>query len=396
VSGTTVLVTIAVIALLITQGVIEWVDRDMIVIDADTVSTDFGIIGENGRTYRLLVTEQMSFDIIPAEYDSLVVTTKQYRRAVAPPDTAIPPPDTTVTPPDTIVEFDIQLTVDKSLDGSGQTVDTPTFFDAVPATQSLLFATGKGNRTVEVWRYPFDAQLDTIVVTGSPNGVAVDGARLYVGIYGTNPRVEVYALPGLVLTQTIGASVIRAGETNLGVLHPAGGGARVYVSDDTPRVLGFDVVTGQLVVTIPLSAHFQKVETVLCDDFHQLVFIPDEDGITGVHYFRPDGLHLGSFGASDFEGDAEGVALYDAGGGEGYLIFSDQKTPLSEFEFFDRVTHVHVGILKLTGVNNTDGIALSQQPSALFPAGVFAAQDDDTRVVLVSWRRVLDAIRSAP
>ena len=288
--------------------------------------------------------------------------------------------------------FDIQLTPDKVLNGTGQNIDTPAFFRADLATESLLFVTGKGNGVVEVWKYSYDTQFSTMNISGTPNGVAVHENRLYVGIYGSNPRIEVYELPDLAYVRTIGEGIIANGETNLDVLHLTNGETRVYVSDDTPRVLGFNVLTGNLQVYVSLSPFFQHVETVLCDEFHQIVFIPDEDGVTGIHYFSPNGQHLGSFGAGDFQSDAEGITLYDAGNGKGYVIVSDQKNPLSEFEFYDRETFDHVGVLKLAGVNNTDGIALTQQPSALFPAGVFAAIDDDATTALISWQTVLDEI----
>ena len=286
--------------------------------------------------------------------------------------------------------FDVELTPDKVLNGNGQNMDTADFFNADPATESMLFVTAKSNDIIEVWKYPYDEQFTTLNISGTPNGVAVDGNRLYVGIYGSNPRVEVYELPDLDYVQTIGAGTIANGETNLDILHLPNGDIRIYVSDDTPRVLGFNALTGQLEAIIMLSPYFQSVETVLCDDYHQIIFVPDEDGVTGVHYFSPYGSHYGSFGAGDFQSDAGGITLYDAGYGRGYVIVADQKNPLSEFEFYDRQTFDHVGVLKLTGVNNTDGIVLTQQSSGLYPSGVFAAIDDDATTALISWRTVMD------
>ena len=147
------------------------------------------------------------------------------------------------------------------------------------------------------------------------------------------------------------------------------------------------------------------METLLADEFHQLLLIPDEETRLGMFTFHPDGRpypHCPDpdcthrFAEGVFQADAEGILLYRCialgeDSGSGWIVVSDQRPDRTEFEFFDRLTRRHLGHLRLTGVSNTDGIASTQQGLPGFPMGLFAAVDDDRRVSLIGWDTILEA-----
>ena len=78
--------------------------------------------------------------------------------------------------------------------------------------------------------------------------------------------------------------------------------------------------------------------------------------------------------------------------GEGFIVVADQMTDISEFEFFDRETWEHVGLLTIGTVKNTDGIASSQVSYPDYLMGIFAAVDNDRRTVVVGWDAILEAM----
>jgi hypothetical protein len=76
--------------------------------------------------------------------------------------------------------------------------------------------------------------------------------------------------------------------------------------------------------------------------------------------------------------------------GEGLIVVADQKEDETDLEVFDRKTKEHLGKINIAGVNNTDGIAITQQSSPEYPLGLLAVIDDDTSTVGVGW----DVIRA--
>jgi 3-phytase len=144
------------------------------------------------------------------------------------------------------------------------------------------------------------------------------------------------------------------------------------------------------------------LETIVADAYHQALYIPDENGRTGVYAFAPNGepdmrTETNVFGDTVFGADAEGILLYTCpatGGGDdgrGLIVVSDQLPDLTEFEVFDRQTKEHLGAFRLTGVSNTDGIGSTQQAMPMYPLGVFAAVNDDRSVAGIGWDSILEA-----
>ncbi len=301
----------------------------------------------------------------------------------------------------------VTLAPDFALDGSGTNVDSIAFWEAPDPRDTLLFVTAKGNQRVEVWRFPFTDAEQTPLTHPSfgsdaqVNGIAVDQAedRLYVAVSQPESTVAVFSLPQRTFLGQLDPGLGDLGsEPNLALLHRPDGARWLYVSADD-RVGILDAGSGASVGRFEPSV---GLETMAADEREQLIYIPDENGRSGVFAVDPTGrpyqrsgaLHLG---AGVFDADAEGIVLYrcesPASGddGRGFLVVADQRADRTEFELFDRRSWRHLGAFVLEGVSNTDGIGSTQQALPGFPMGLFAAVDDDTRTVGIGWDRILEA-----
>ncbi|MDQ3493366.1 MAG: phytase [Chloroflexota bacterium] len=289
-------------------------------------------------------------------------------------------------------------------DGPGVNVDSLAFYEADVPEETLLFVTAKDNQLVEVWQYPFTAselppiRHPTFEAGSEVNGVAVDqqAARLYVSVSRPRSTVAVFDLPSLSHARDFVDGTYSLGsESNLTLLHHPDG-MRLYVTADD----FIYILEAQDGAQIGRFEPDTSVETIAGDDHAQILYVPDENTRTGVYAYAPDGSPIvrgddNTFGASHFDSDAEGVAIYrclgvgSADTGQGLIVVADQRDEQTDFEIFDRVTWDHLGSLRMEGVSNTDGIASTQRPLPDYPLGLFAAIDDDRRVAAVGWDVIL-------
>jgi hypothetical protein len=270
-----------------------------------------------------------------------------------------------------------------------------------------MLVTAKGNDLVEVWKYPFQGnEKSSLVFTSNINGVAVDQDTdlLYV----TDRIVSVFSLPSLQPQGTFGQGIIGVGENNLDILESTNGQTVLYISEDH-RVHRFDAASKNHLGSFAPSV--SSIETVLADDFYQAILVPEEQGPAGnpgVFVYHPDGtpfLKNGTnrFGASGiFDSDEEGILLYtfpstgQGDNGAGFIVVSDQRLDVNDYEFFDRQTWAHLGTLRLQGVSNTDGIASTQQAMPGYPLGLFAAINNDTTTAVLGWDAIFQAAGFPP
>ncbi|MGB5847117.1 MAG: phytase [Ignavibacteriaceae bacterium] len=304
----------------------------------------------------------------------------------------------------------ISVDTDIEVNGAGQNVDTIEFWKAPDSTETLMFVSAKDNELVEVWKYPFEGNEQTPLIhstfsNSQVNGLAVDQETdlLYVAIGEPSSTVSVFSLPELEFQINFdkqGADY--QSEPNLTILNLPNGDKNIYVSADFPVYI-HNAITGEFLDEFMPE---KGLETMAADDFYQRIYIPDENGRTGVYVYNPDGTiytNNGSnqFGEDVFDADAEGIIIYKCplnnpvDNGEGFIVVSDQRSSQTEFEFFDRITWEHVGTLKITGVSNTDGIASYPYPLPDYPLGVFAALNDDHAVAIVGWDKIFDKIFAA-
>jgi myo-inositol-hexaphosphate 3-phosphohydrolase len=276
-----------------------------------------------------------------------------------------------------------------------------------PDTETLMFVTAKDNHLVEVWKYPIEGNELTPLRhstfnSGQVNGVIVDQQAdlLYVSIGSSSSTVSVFSLPDLNFVTNFNKSgADYYSEPNLTLLNLSNGNKNVYVSADY-TVYIHDAVTGDYIDEFVPT---RGLETMAPDNYYQRLYIPDENGRTGVYVYNSDGspyTESGSsvFGTSQFNADAEGIIVYNCpmnnpvDQGQGFIVVSDQRSSQTDFEFFDRVTWEHLGTLRISGVSNTDGIASYPYSLPDYPVGVFAAINNDHSVAIVGWDKIFEEI----
>jgi hypothetical protein len=313
-------------------------------------------------------------------------------------ETGTPSPVETSTPPSAphlesfgTVAIDA-AEIEVNVNGDGSNVDSIAFWEADDPTQSLMIVTSKGNSSIEVYQYPFQTQLTTIACGDRSNGVWVDQERdvLYI-TKRSSSDVCAFRLPDLIRDESLSFTTAATGgksEPNLTMLSLPGGGKRIYISYDEV-VYYHDAESGAALGSFVPS---KGLETMYGDDFYQVLYIPDEGGRTGVYMYDADGNPTGSpFGdRSIFDSDAEGIWVYkcladSTDSGEGLILVSDQKEDVTDFEVFNRKTKEYLGKINIGEVNNTDGIAITQQSSSEYPLGLLAVIDDDESTVGVGW-----------
>lgn len=320
---------------------------------------------------------------------------------------------------------EVTVSPDMVLNGDGQEVDSLAFWEAPDPADTLMFVTGKDNNVVEVWKFPFQKkvwklivhnnELDHISVPHAVNGADVDQGLDKLFISG-GARVSRYSLPELSLEQTFGQEYIQSkshNENNMDVLERPDGAHWLYVTAEDLVIHYFNPTTGAHLGQWSVSGYVNSIEEVLADPYYQYIIVPEEqgeDGVsgsalyaftpTGQEYYNPNAVDptTNKFGNGLWDGDEEGILLYtcpsdgSSDDGRGFIVQTDQiESSRNGFLFFDRRTWKYLGTLRLSGIENTDGIASTQKALDGYPLGLFAAIDDDAAAAVVSWQKILQA-----
>lgn len=221
---------------------------------------------------------------------------------------------------------------------------------------------------------------------------------LHVRIITSEMKDEVYGLCMYVSPKTDNYYVFmnsKAGEVEQFELIASGEECRV----DAKLVRSFSVGT--------------QTEGMVADDEHGILYLGHE--VAGIWKFdaEPDGSNEGAFVELSSEEnpniryDVEGLAIYDAGSGEGYLIASSQGN-YSYAVFERRGNNKYLGSFRITdseqidGVEETDGIDVTHVPvTPEYPAGMLVVQDGfnyegnkkkSQNFKLVSWAAIKKAL----
>lgn len=303
-----------------------------------------------------------------------------------------------------LFQFDI-VTVDPAFElrGHGSDVDSLAFWEAPTPSDTLLFVTAKDGDLIQVWQYPFVGnELPPIEFPANVNGLVVDQEtdRLYV----SDKIISVFSIPSLQMQGDLGDGAIGIGENNLDLFRHRDGRTLLYVSDDH-NVHVFDTESKEKLTSF--SPSVSSIETVLADDFYQVIYVPEEqgpEGNPGVYAYHPTGNPFEKNGTNrfgndgEFDSDEEGVLLYtfptsgEEDDGTGFIVVADQRKDVTEFELFDRQTWAHLGTVRINGVSNTDGIASTQRALPDYPMGLLVAVNNDKTTVGIGWHAVFDAI----
>lgn len=296
---------------------------------------------------------------------------------------------------------------DFEVNGQGENIDSIGFWEAADASNTLMFVTAKGNSLVEIWKYPFinneqEPLIHPTFANSQVNGIWLDQENdfLYIAIANPSSTISVFKCPDLEFVMKFnkeGADL--RSEPNVTLIKQKDGKKLVYVSADD-IVFIHDAETGEFLGEFKPTA---GLETMVGDEFYQVLYIPDENDRTGIYVYKLDGFPSYKNGINVFadssimDEDGEGIILYKIfeqfeDSGEGFIVVADQRKTLTDFEFFDRKTWEHLGTLRIEGVSNTDGIASTQQALPDYPMGLLAVLNDDTSVVGVGWDRIFKAL----
>ncbi|GFD92229.1 3-phytase [Alteromonas sp. KUL156] len=124
-------------------------------------------------------------------------------------------------------------------------------------------------------------------------------------------------------------------------------------------------------------------EGIVADDVYAKVYIGEENKALWKYDAEPNAennrVKVISTNDLNMKDDFEGVTLYDAGNGKGYIILSSQGN--NSYAVFDRVSNQYLGSFSLKdgaidGTYDTDGIDVtSVNFGTKYPKGFFIAQD---------------------
>jgi 3-phytase len=174
---------------------------------------------------------------------------------------------------------------------------------------------------------------------------------------------------------------------------PRSGDAYFFVSDrDEGSVEQWrlkETAGGKVGATKVRTLNFSStVEGMVADDELGQLFLGEERTGVWKASAEPDGSDkptlVAKVGRDGFRGEVEGLAIYYAASGRGYLIAADQGS--NTFRVYDRRgDHPLVAIIDPVGgaiddVSDTDGIAVTHRPtSTRFPKGFLVVQDGHNR-----------------
>jgi 3-phytase len=294
-----------------------------------------------------------------------------------------------------------------------------------------LFATAKEGNVIRIFDASTGERLRDLGGAGSgagqvrrPNGiVAVDG--LLVIVERDNRRVQVFNVPQLESLAVFGAEHL-VYPYGAYVQHVGEDRYRLYVTDNYETAdeqvppdseLGRRVHVWNLAIgrdadgiarsVAPAHVHafgetggpgvLRVVESLWGDPEYDRLMIAeeDEDPVRGrvIKVYTLAGRFAGDLvGEGVFRAQAEGIALYECEGGNGYWVTTDQSGVRNVFHVFDRRTLAHVGAFAGAATLNTDGIWLMREPLPEFPAGAFFAVHDDQAVAAFDWRDIAAAL----
>lgn len=305
-------------------------------------------------------------------------------------------------------------------------IDSPTFYQSEDGKTNLLIATSKANHNLWVYNPETGDFIKTIGHKGKelgefkrPNGVWVIDDYLLV-CERDNHRVQILKLPDFEPIGTVGQSDLLY-PYGLTVYKDKAGVYQMYVTDnfegenDAPyptfdklnnRVhhYSFSISSGKLDWKLEKKFGDTKgkgmlwvVESIYADPENNNLLIAEEDkNNLGIKVYDLKGNFKGVIISEVNDKDlfvyqAEGMALYDCGNGEGFWIATDQdyyKTKNNTFHFFDRKTFDYIGSFISEKTDNTDGCWLTQKPFGKFDKGAFFAVHDDGGVGIINWKDI--------
>ena len=134
-----------------------------------------------------------------------------------------------------------------------------------------------------------------------------------------------------------------------------------------------------------INGSSDQTECLVADDETGKLYAANEE--LGVYKYdaepndpNPTGVLIAATGENGLTDDVEGITLYYAADGEGYLLVSNQSS--GDFKVYDRKEpHIYIATFDVNGASFTDGIdVININLGSSFPQGIFLCHDGSSVV----------------
>lgn len=155
-----------------------------------------------------------------------------------------------------------------------------------------------------------------------------------------------------------------------------------------------------------VAGEIGEIEAVVVDDAMGFVYYSDER--FGIRKYHADPDHpdaateLAVLGRDGYQGDREGLAIYPAPDGGGYLVSSDQMPGATRVMIYPRsgspkAPHDQPLLAAVpTGADSTDGLDVTSTPLPGFPNGLLVMMNSAPRnFLLYQWNEVAARLRQS-
>ena len=149
----------------------------------------------------------------------------------------------------------------------------------------------------------------------------------------------------------------------------------------------------QEVRRIGLFSGEHEIEALAVDDEKGLIYYSEEQVAVRVQHADPSKSadQLAFLGSGLFKKDNEGIAIYNSGNGQGYIIVSDQAA--SKLQFFNRGDFSYQGFIQYAAIE-TDGIEVfSGAIPGVTEKGLLIAMSDDKTFQYYKIETILEALK---
>jgi 3-phytase len=239
------------------------------------------------------------------------------------------------------------------------------------------FATGNMNNCD--LRYDFPLNSDTIDILAASNRTFHSVSLFRISENGMLDTLHSRIITSGMKDEVYGLCMYKSSET---------GKYYVFMNSKAGEVEQWELFAADNKIDAKLVRSFSlgtQTEGMVADDETGILFIGEEQA--GIFKFlaEPDSSTLGALIANSTEEnpnikyDIEGLAIYDTGNGNGYLVASSQGN--FSYAVFERQgDNKYLGSFRITdgdvdGVEETDGLDISNVSLPGFPKGILVVQD---------------------
>lgn len=298
------------------------------------------------------------------------------------------------------------------------TDDPAIWLNAADPARSLIIGTDK-DEDGALYAFGLDGRIVKVTATlRRPNNVDVEyglplgGTAVDVAVATERlaNRIRVFRVPDLTPIDCGGIDVFvgEAVRAPMGIAlykRPSDGAVFAVVGRKSGPTSGYiwqyrleddgkGCVGGTKVRTFGLWSGAGEIEAIAVDDALGYVYYSDE--AFGVRKYRADpdvpdaDKELAVFATDGFSGDREGISIYTATAGTGYILVSDQE--VGKFHIFPREgwqgnpdAHPRLKVVQ-TKTDDSDGSDVTSAALGnAFPKGLFVAMSQDGTFQLYSW-----------